>query len=94
MYFEAERHQSSWEMLVEAPMKGPGVEMRKAEVVRWGCRRSRERMREQIPNGVYAVPYIVIEGRKRDWTLVGLKDVEEHVKALETIIKKTDRGIV
>jgi predicted DsbA family dithiol-disulfide isomerase len=38
---------------------------------------------------VDAVPTTVIEGRRRDLTLVGLKEVAEYVKALQTIIKES-----
>jgi predicted DsbA family dithiol-disulfide isomerase len=35
-------------------------------------------IREQTRNGVDAVPYIVFEGRKRDLTLQGAKEVDEY----------------
>lgn len=45
-------------------------------------------IREQAGNGVDAVPYIVIEGRRRDITLQGAKEVDEYVKALERVAKE------
>jgi predicted DsbA family dithiol-disulfide isomerase len=46
-------------------------------------------MQEQASNGVDAVPHIVFEGRKRDITLTGAKEVDEYVKALELIFKES-----
>lgn len=47
------------------------------------------KVREQAGNGVDSVPTIVFEGRKRDLTLVGAKEVEEYEKALATIVKES-----
>ncbi len=46
-------------------------------------------VREQAGNGVDSVPYITFEGKRRDLTLVGAKEVEEYVKALETISRES-----
>jgi predicted DsbA family dithiol-disulfide isomerase len=46
-------------------------------------------IREQASNGVDSVPYIVMERKRRDVTLVGAKEVEEYVKALEQIVKES-----
>ena len=46
-------------------------------------------IREQVGNGVDSVPYIVIEGKRRNITLVGAKEVDEYVKALETIVRES-----
>jgi len=46
-------------------------------------------IREQAGNGIDAVPYIVFEGRKRDLTLQGAKDVEEYLRVLEIIAKES-----
>lgn len=43
----------------------------------------------RMADGVDGVPHIVFEGRKRDLTLVGAKEVDEYVKALQTIIKES-----
>lgn len=45
-------------------------------------------VREQAGNGVDAVPYVVFEGRRRDFTLQGAKEVAEYVKVLESVIKE------
>lgn len=42
-------------------------------------------LQEQRVNGVNAVPYVVIEGRRRDFTLEGAKEVGEYVKILYVI---------
>ena len=44
--------------------------------------------REQTGNGVDSVPYVVFEGRRRDFTLVGAKEVDEYVKTLEQVAKE------
>ena len=46
-------------------------------------------IREQAQNGVDAVPNITFEGRRRDLTLVGAKEVDEYVKTLEQILKES-----
>lgn len=46
-------------------------------------------IREQAGNGVDAVPYIVVEGRRRDLTLEGAREVDEYVKTLEKVIKES-----
>ena len=46
-------------------------------------------IREQAGNGVDAVPYLVVEGKRRDLTLQGAKEVGEYVKALEQTIKES-----
>lgn len=45
-------------------------------------------IQEQAGNGVDSVPYIVFEGRKRDLTLIGAKDVAEYAKTLEQVVKE------
>ena len=46
-------------------------------------------IREQEGNGVDSVPTIMFEGKRRDLTLVGAKDVEEYEKTLATIVKES-----
>jgi len=46
-------------------------------------------IREQTGNGIDSVPYIVIEGKKRDISLQGAKEVDEYVKWLERVMKET-----
>ena len=46
-------------------------------------------VREQASNGIDTVPNIMIEGKRRDITLVGAKEVEEYTKALKQIVKES-----
>ena len=46
-------------------------------------------IREQAGNGVDAVPNILIEGKRRDFTLEGAKEVAEYVKTLQQVIKES-----
>ncbi|KAI9760695.1 MAG: hypothetical protein M1835_000116, partial [Candelina submexicana] len=46
-------------------------------------------IREQKSNGIDSVPYIVIEGKRRDFTLEGAKEVAEYVRVLESVIKES-----
>jgi hypothetical protein len=34
------------------------------------------------------VPYVVLEGRRRDLTLEGAREVDEYVKSLRQIVKE------
>ncbi len=43
----------------------------------------------EVARDVDAVPTVVIEGRRRDLTLTGAKEVADYVKALQTIIKES-----
>lgn len=56
-----------------------------------GARGEREvkmKIQEQAGNGVDSVPYVVFEGRRRDFTEVGAKTVEQYVKVLEQVAKE------
>jgi predicted DsbA family dithiol-disulfide isomerase len=46
-------------------------------------------VQEEAHNGRDSVPYIVIEGKRRDLSLVGAKEVEEYEKALHSIAKES-----
>ncbi|KAF2654602.1 thioredoxin-like protein [Lophiostoma macrostomum CBS 122681] len=46
------------------------------------------KIREQAGNGVDSVPYVVFEGRRRDFTMVGAKEVGEYLKVLEQVGKE------
>lgn len=91
-YFEEEKHPSSQDTLMTAS-KEAGID--EAEAQRFlndedeGLQDVKMLIREQAGNGIDAVPYIVIEGKRRDITLEGAKEVEDFVKALKTIIKES-----
>jgi predicted DsbA family dithiol-disulfide isomerase len=93
-YFEEERHPTTAETLVSACVEAgidEGVARKFVEEGESGRDDSDIKMliREQASNGVDSVPYIVLEGRKRDITLIGAKEVGQYVRALETIIKES-----
>lgn len=92
-YFEEERHPSSHETLLKAATEA-GIEEGEArkfiEDEDEELMETKMAIREQAGNGVDSVPYVVFEGRKRDLTLVGAKEVDEYVKALEQIIKESN----
>lgn len=91
-YFEEERHPSSHDTLLRAAIEG-GIEEQEARNFisdeNEGLMDVKMLIREQASNGVDAVPYIVIEGKRRDFTLEGAKDVEEYVKTLQQVIKES-----
>lgn len=53
-----------------------------------GLMETKMKIREQQSNGVDSVPYVVVEGRRRDVTIQGANEVEDYVKALEKIVKE------
>ena len=46
-------------------------------------------IREQASNGVDSVPYIVFEGKRRDFTLEGAREVGEYLKTMESVAKES-----
>ena len=92
IYFEEEKHPSSAETLVSACVEA-GVDEQEAKRIMEdeteGLLDVKSAIRESGLNGIDAVPHVVIEGRKRDLTLVGAKEVEQYVKALQTIVKES-----
>lgn len=91
-YFEEEQHPSSRETLLRAAIKA-GIDEKEANEFlddeSEGLMDVKMLIREQAGNGIDSVPYIVIEGRRRDFTLVGAKEVKEYVSALEQVIKES-----
>jgi predicted DsbA family dithiol-disulfide isomerase len=53
-----------------------------------GERDTKEKIRS-IGMDIDSVPTVIIEGRRRDLTLTGLKEVAEYVKAFGTITKES-----
>lgn len=91
-YFEEEKHPSEEKTLAKA-CSDAGIDEKDASNIindkSEGLIEVKSLIREQAGNGVESVPYIVIEGRRRDATLIGAKEVEEYVKALEQIVKES-----
>lgn len=92
MYFEEEKHPSSKETLMKACEEAGLSEEERRQVVDdedEGLMETKMLIREQISNGIDSVPFVVIEGKKRDITLEGAKEVDEYRKALEQVIKES-----
>lgn len=90
-YFEEERHPSSHETLVRAAVEaGVGEEEARAFVEHEeGLMETKMAIREQAGNQVDSVPYIVIEGKRRDYTIEGCREVDEYVATLKRVIKES-----
>lgn len=91
-YFQQERHPSTDETLLKATTEAgiPEEEARAfIEDKNDGLLDVKNLVREQAGNGVDSVPTIVFEGKRRDITLVGAKDVEEYEKTLASIVKES-----
>jgi len=90
-YFEQRAHPSSPETLVKACTAAglSGEEAKKVvEDIDEELIQTKAAIREQAGNGVDSVPYVVFEGRKRDFTLVGAKTVAEYEKVLGQVAKE------
>ncbi|UNI20554.1 hypothetical protein JDV02_006632 [Purpureocillium takamizusanense] len=92
-YFAEGAHPASEETLRDALVRDAGLpEGEAARLVRddrdEGLAELRRRARE-VACDVDGVPTVVLEGRRRDLTLTGAKEVAEYVKALQTIIKES-----
>ncbi|CAK4032272.1 DSBA-like thioredoxin domain [Lecanosticta acicola] len=91
-YFEEEKHPSSHETLSTAAREA-GIE--EGEAKAFIEDESEELMdtkmliREQAGNGIDAVPHLVVEGKKRDMTVEGCREVEEYINALNRVIKES-----
>lgn len=54
-----------------------------------GLQETKMKIREQAGNGVDSVPYVLIEGKRRDMTIQGANEVQDYVKALQQIVKES-----
>lgn len=92
-YFEEEKHPSSPQTLLTATTEA-GIDEKEAKALiedeDEGLIDVKMTIREQAGNGIDSVPYVVFEGKRRDITLVGCKEVDEYKKALEQIIKESN----
>jgi predicted DsbA family dithiol-disulfide isomerase len=91
-FFEEERHPSSHETLLKAAEEAGIGEKEAREVIvedeSEGLMETKATIREQAGNAIDSVPYLVIEGKRRDVTLQGCREVKEYVSALERVIKE------
>ncbi|MCJ1251557.1 hypothetical protein MMC30_008792 [Trapelia coarctata] len=89
-YFEQAQHPSSSSTLLTAATAA-GVDEAQATAFiddeSEGLQGVKMLIREQAGNGIDAVPYTRIEGKRRDLTLEGAKKIPEYVKALEQVTK-------
>lgn len=91
-YFEEEQHPSSKETLLKACEEAGLGETEAKKIVEdedEGLMDVKMLIREQAGNGVDAVPYVVFEGKRRDFTLEGCKEVDEYVKVLQQVAKES-----
>ncbi|KEF58365.1 uncharacterized protein A1O9_06291 [Exophiala aquamarina CBS 119918] len=91
-YFQNEKHPSTDETLLKATTDA-GIPEDEAKAFiedkNDGLIDVKNLVREQAGNGVDSVPTIVFEGKRRDITLVGAKEVEEYEKTLAAIVKES-----
>jgi len=91
-YFEEEKHPSSEDTLTKACIDA-GIDENEAKSFvndeDEGMMDVKMLIREQAGNGIDSVPYVIIEGKRRDFSLVGAKDVDDYVKALEQVVKES-----
>ncbi|KAK5131056.1 hypothetical protein LTR08_001341 [Meristemomyces frigidus] len=91
-YFEEERHPSSKETLLRATGEAGLSEEEASAFIEdedEGLMEVKMLMREQAGNGIDSVPYVVVEGKRRDITLQGCREVAEYLKALKQVIKES-----
>ncbi|KAL6798895.1 hypothetical protein GGI42DRAFT_344184 [Trichoderma sp. SZMC 28013] len=90
-YFERGEHPSRDEVLIGACVEAGISEEEASKVVgdkEVGLADVKAKLRE-VSRDVDAVPVVVVEGKRRDITLTGAKEVEEYVKTLEKIASES-----
>ncbi|KAI9172498.1 hypothetical protein HJFPF1_02000 [Paramyrothecium foliicola] len=90
-YFTEARHPAADDTLLEACVEAGVDEAEARDLVHDKTRGERE-LRDHlrmVARDLDAVPVVSVEGRRRDITLTGAKEVEAYVKALETVIKES-----
>lgn len=92
-YFEEEKHPSSHETLMQACKDAGIAESEARKVVEdesLGLSEVKEAILEQRVNGIDSVPMVLVEGRRRDFTYQGAKEVEEYEKGLLQVVKESN----
>lgn len=90
-YFEQGAHPSTDEILIGACVEAGIAEDEASKVVgdkEMGLAEVKAKLRE-VSRDVDAVPVVMVEGRRRDITLTGAKEVEEYVKTLDKIASES-----
>jgi predicted DsbA family dithiol-disulfide isomerase len=90
-YFTQGMHPAADETLVESCVEA-GIDEEEAKKVvenkETGLRSAKDKLRT-VAMDADAVPIVSVEGKKRDITMNGAKEVADYVKALETIAKES-----
>ena len=90
-YFSEARHPAADDTLMEACAEA-GFDEAEARVLvqdkTRGEREARDALR-RVARDVDAVPVVSVEGKRRDITMTGAKEVSAYMKALETVIKES-----
>ncbi|KAL8993450.1 MAG: hypothetical protein Q9169_006337 [Polycauliona sp. 2 TL-2023] len=90
-YFTQQAHPSASETLLKAT-DDAGIDRKTAEAFvadeHEGLPETKMLIREQASNGVDSVPYVVFEGKRRDFALVGAKEVAEYLTTLVAIARE------
>lgn len=90
-YFTQSMHPAADETLIESCVEA-GIDEEEAKKVvgnkETGLRSAKEKLRT-VAMDADAVPIVSVEGKKRDITMNGAKEVADYVKALETIAKES-----
>lgn len=92
-YFEEKKHPSEEKTLLLACTEAGIYEKDSRKIMNGeneGLKEVKSLIREQAGNIVDSVPYVVVEGKRRDITLEGAKKVEDYVKALQQIVKESN----
>jgi predicted DsbA family dithiol-disulfide isomerase len=87
-YFEQAAHPASADTLLAACVAAGLSEEEALGLVQdeeQGLVETKMAVREQEGNGVDSVPWVVVEGRKRDFALVGAKTAEEYGKVFRQV---------
>lgn len=90
-YFSEAKHPAADKTLMEACLEAgiPEDEVKDVVLDSEKGKRDVENEIRSIGMDVDAVPVVTVEGRRRDITLTGAKEVDAYVKALESIIKES-----
>lgn len=91
-YFEEEKNPSSRETLTKAAVEAGIGEKEVGEFLddeREGLMEVKMLIQEQAGNGIDAVPYVSIEGKRRDFTIEGCQEVKDYLKALQQVVKES-----
>jgi predicted DsbA family dithiol-disulfide isomerase len=89
-YFSHHQHPSSAATL-RAACVAAGLDDAEAERVvgdEVGLDEVQRAVQRQAADGVDAVPWVVVEGRRRDFTLVGAKEIREYEKVLADVVRE------